>query len=139
MVHVFLRIAVWVLVLGIGYLILGPDLFDSSRDENPFESRAQLYLPPAKSQRQIEYEQVATERPLSAEEAAAYRELVDDRSARFWQGDGLSVEEALAGVKQQRKQRLAEILAERGLTPEEISVFLFVVERDNPALLADQQ
>ena len=52
MIHVGLRILVWVLVLGIGYLVFGPQLFDSSDHANPFDNRAELFLPPAKTQRE---------------------------------------------------------------------------------------
>ncbi len=49
------------------------------------------------------------------------------------------MEEALFGINTQRKARLAEILEQRGLSKEESLVFLMVVERDHPALLADQE
>ena len=58
MIHVLLRIAVWVAVFGIGYLLFGPQLFDSPRSSNPFASKATLFLPPAKSDREFEYEEI---------------------------------------------------------------------------------
>jgi len=139
MIHVLLRIAVWVAVFGIGYLVFGPQLFDSSRGVNPFESSSQIFLPPAKSKREIEYENLADQRRLNPEESAEYLSLVREREARFWQQEGLSVEEALSGFKRQRKQHLAEILEKRGLSKDELGVFIMVVERDHPALLADQE
>lgn len=139
MIHVLLRVAVWVLVIGIGYLVIGPELFDSSQNNSPFESRSTLYLPPPKSQRQLEYEEITQNRVLNADELAEYRALVEDRQSRFWQQDGVSVEQALSGVKTQRKERLAEILEKRGMAPEETAIFFVVLERDHPALLADQE
>lgn len=139
MVHLLLRIAVWVVVLGIGYLVLGPGLFDSTPDDSPFESGSTIFLPPPKSQRHLEYDEVSRERALNAEEQADYRALVQDRQSRFWQQQGVSVEQALAGVETQRKEHLARILEQRGLTSEEAAVFLFVVERDHTALLEDRE
>ena len=139
MIHVLLRIAVWVLVLGIGYLVVGPKLFDSSQSTSPFEGHSTIFLPPPKSQRQLEYEEITKKRTLNAEELAEYAALVEDRQSRFWQQDGVSVEEALSGIKTQRKARLAEILQQRGMTPEETSIFFVVLERDHPALLADRE
>jgi hypothetical protein len=139
MIHVLLRIAVWVVVLGIGYLVLGPQVFDSSPSQSPFESNSKIFLPPARSERETEYEAVRKERNLRPEEAAEYQSLVRERESRFWQREGVSVEEALFGINTQRKARLAEILEQRGLSKEESLVFLMVVERDHPALLADQE
>jgi hypothetical protein len=139
MIHVLLRIAVWVAVFGIGYLVFGPQLFDSSRGVNPFESSSQIFLPPAKSKREIEYENLANQRRLKPEESAEYLALVRERESRFWQQEGLSVDEALSGFKRQRKQHLAQILEERGLSKDERGVFIMVVERDHPKLLVDQE
>jgi hypothetical protein len=139
MVHLLLRIAVWVVVLGIGYVVFGPGLFDSTPDDSPFGSSSTIFLPPAKSQRHLEYDAISRERALSTEELADYRELVQQRQSRFWQQQGVSVEQALAGVETHRKEHLATILEQRGLTKEEAAVFLFVVERDHPALLKDRE
>jgi hypothetical protein len=98
-----------------------------------------MFLPPAKSDRQVEYEKMMNERRLSPEEAVAYQSLVVERESRFWQRDGISVEEALSGVKRQRKQRLAEILEQRGASKEEVVVFFMVLERDHPKLLEDRE
>jgi len=138
MIHVLLRAAVWAIVLGLGYLLLGPELFDSSRSVNPFESDSRIFLPPTKSQRHSELDRVIDEGKLNTEESAEYRVLVQERESQFWRRDGVSVEEALSGVKKHRKERLIEILQQRGVTAEEAAIFLFVVERDHPALLADQ-
>ena len=139
MIHVLLRIAVWVAVFGIGYLVFGPQLFDPSRSASPFEGKTTLYLPPAKSDREAEYEQILKKRDLDPEEAAEYQSLVEERRAKFWQREGVSVDEALSGVKRQRKERLVAILAQRGLSNDESAIFLMVVERDHPALLEDQE
>jgi len=139
MLHFLLRILVWVLVLGGGYLLLGPELFDTSSGGGPFETDSEIFLPPAKSPRLLQYDALSQERALSAEERTEYQRLTKERASRFWQQEGISVEEALAGVTSQRKDRLVEILKERGMSGEEITVFLFVVERDNPALLAERE
>ena len=138
MIHVVLRIAVWVAVFGIGYLVFGPQLFDSSDSTNPFENSSTFFLPPAKSAREIEYEEVMKNRALAPEEAAEYQSLVVTRESKFWQQEGVSLEEALYGVRKQRKQRLALILQQRGLSDDESAIFLMVVQRDHPALLEDQ-
>lgn len=139
MIHVFLRIAVWVTVFAIGYLVFGSQLFDSSQSVNPFESVTTIYLPPVKSERQIEYEELMQTRNLDSEELAEYRSLAINRESKFWQREGVSVEEALSGVKRQRKQHLASILEQRGMSTEESAIFFMVVERDHPALLDDQE
>ena len=139
MIHVLLRIAVWVAVFGIGYLVFGPQLFDSSRSTNPFESRSTIFLPPARSAREMQYEEAMKKRKLAPEEAAEYQSLVVTRESKFWQREGVSVEEALSGVKKERKQRLASILQQRGLSNDESAIFLMVVQRDHPALLEDQE
>lgn len=138
MIHVLLRIAVWVLVLGIGYLVFGPQLFDSSPNSNPFESSSEIYLPPAKTERQIEYEKTMKGRGLEPEELAEYLALSRHRETNFWQREGVSVEEALSGIQRQRKQRLVTILEQRGMSMDESAIFLMVVERDHPGLLIDQ-
>ena len=139
MFHVLLRLSVWLLVFGIGYLLFGPDLFDSSRSADPFATDRTVFLPPAKTQRELEYETVMQQRDLDPEEQAAYEMLVQQRQAGFWRGDGVSVEEALAGVPKQRKQYLSDLLIARGLSGTQLAIFLAVVERDHAALLADRQ
>jgi hypothetical protein len=139
MIHVLLRIAVWVVVFGIGYLVFGSQLFDSSQSANPFESESTIFLPPAKSDRQIEYEELMQTRKLDSDELAEYRSLAFERESKFWQREGVSVEEALSGVKRQRKQHLASILEQRGMSNDESAIFFMVVERDHPALLDDQK
>ena len=138
MVQVIARIVVWVVVIGAGYLLFGPDLLDSSRGSNPFENEATLYLPPAKTQREREYERLLAAGELQEHERVEYQALVARRQADFWKGDGLAVEEALAGVQHGRRSHLLDLLYERGLSAEEAAVFLRVVERDNPTLLADR-
>jgi hypothetical protein len=76
---------------------------------------------------------------LNPEELAEYEALVKNRRAAFWRGSDLSVAEALSGITTQRKAHLAALLRRRGLTDEEVGVFLMVVGRDRPALLVDQQ
>jgi len=135
---VYLRIAVWVVVLGVGYLLFGPQLFDSSRDGNPLGTTDALYLPPSKSGRLVAYERLAAQRELGPEEQAEYRSLVEQRQADFWTRNGTTVEQALAGVDSGRGAHLAGLLAERGLSNDEITVFMMVVRRDHPALLEDR-
>lgn len=138
MVQVLLRIAVWVLVLGIGYLVFGPDLFDSSGGSSPFESDAVLFLPPPRSQRLVALDRVRRERVLEPAEVAEYRSLIEHRQSAFWQRQGLSVEDALSGVRTDRRGALLRLLEEHGATGEEAAVFLLVVERDHPDLLRDR-
>ena len=134
-----MRLSVWLLVFGVGYLIFGPELFDSSRSADPFATDRTVFLPPAKTQGEIEFERLMQQRDLDPEERAAYAALVQQRQAGFWRGDGVSVKEALAGVPKQRKQYLSDLLIARGLSGTELAVFLAVVERDHAALLADRQ
>lgn len=138
MIQVIMRVAVWVLVLGLGYLLFGPELFDSSRGGNPFENRASLYLPPAKTQRERDYERMLESGPLQQQEEVEYRALLARRQADFWKGDGVSVEQALEGVARGRRAHLLGLLHERGLSAEEAAVFMRVLERDDPGLLADR-
>lgn len=138
MLQVALRIAVWVLVFGIGYLVFGPQLFDSSDNNNPFASEKALYLPPQKPQRLRDLEQAATQRALSADEAAQYLELGKTYQANFWQTEGTTVRQALADAATQRRVRLIDVLAGRGLSADEIGVFFMVLDRDHPGLLDDQ-
>ena len=138
MVQVLLRIAVWVLVLGIAYLVFGPDLFDSSGGSSPFERDAALFLPPPRSQRLVALDRVRGERELDPAEAAEYRLLAEQRQSAFWQRDGLSVDQALSGVSAGRRAELLRLLEQRGATREEAAVFLLVVERDHPGLLRDR-
>lgn len=139
MIHVLLRIAVWVIVIGVGYLVFGPQLFDSSRNASPFQSDAKIFLPPARSERQRELETMLDENGLGPEESAEYQSIVRERQAGFWQQEGTAVEEALSGVKTHRREHLIALLQERGLSQEELFVFLAVVERDHPTLLADRE
>lgn len=138
MVHVLLRISVWVFVLGIAYLIFGSDLFDSSREADLFEGKTEMFLPPVKSKRHFEFDEIMKNRGLNADELAEYRALVQERESKFWHAEGVSVREALSGVNKRRKERLAAILEQRGATKDEAAIFLLVLERDHPALLADQ-
>jgi hypothetical protein len=137
-VQVLLRIAVWVLVLGIGYLLFGPGLFDSSGGSSPFERDAVLFLPPPRSQRLVALDRVRRERVLDPGEVAEYRLLVEQRQSAFWQRDGLSVAQALSGVSTDRRAELLRLLEQRGATSEEAAVFLLVAERDHPDLLRDR-
>ncbi len=138
MTHFLIRIGVWAVILGGAYLVFGPQLFDSSRGDNPFSSATEIFLPPAKSEREIALEALLVESELEPAEAEEYRSLVSQRRSGFWQGEGVSVAQALSGVSRGRKQRLAEILAQRGVSPDDAAVFLMVVERDQPELLADR-
>jgi len=139
MVHVLLRILVWVLVIGVGYLVFGPDGFDSSPEPAPFEHQAAIFLPPAKTGRESALEDAATRGPLTRAESEELLTLSRQRQSDFWQQQGTSVTEALAGVRTGRKAQLLGILQERGLSREEAGVFLVVVERDRPDLLADRE
>lgn len=138
-IHLLLRIGVWVAVLGIGYLVFGPGLFDSADSNNPFHNRSQLYLPPPKPARLIEYEHRMGGNKLGPTERAEYQSLAREWKARFWKGEDVTVEEALSGVKDHRGERLAAILKERGLSRNEISVFFMMVQRDRPSLLEDRE
>ncbi len=138
MIQVVLRVLVWVLVLGLGYLAFGPELFDSSDTANPFGRVSTLFLPPAKQQREIEFEGMIEQRGLSTKERAEYDALVQARRASFWKGEDTSVEEALAGVKTQRGVHLMNLLEQRGWSRQEAAMFLTVVRRDHPNLLEDR-
>ena len=48
------------------------------------------------------------------------------------------MKEALSGTTRNRKERLLEILEQRGMSKNESAIFLMVVERDHPSVLADQ-
>jgi len=139
MIHVLLRIAVWLAVFAIGYLVFGPQLFESSRNANPFGSEKILYLPPVRAERLIEYEKLLERRRLDGDEAREYKTLVEERQSGFWASEGLSVEEALAGIETQRKERLIGLLVERGMTGDEIAIFVAVLERDHAHLLSDRE
>lgn len=137
MIHVLLKIGVWLVVFGIGYLVFGPKLFDSfSHDESP-QSTATLYLPPPKPQRLVELEGHLNNGGLDPGDTAEYQSLAKKWQANFWKGNGLSVEQALSGVKDHRRERLTAILAERGLSGDELSFFFMAVNRDHPSLLVD--
>lgn len=139
MLQFFLRIAVWVVMIGIGYLLFGPELFDSSRSPDPFASDKPLHLPPVKAPRHIELEKILEDRRLSEIERTEYQALVQKRQSNFWAVDGISVEKALAGIPKQRKQALVDLLEERGMSNDELAVFLTVVQRDHAALLRDRE
>ena len=138
MIHVLLRILVWVVVLGVGFLVFGPQLFDSSETANPFGRSQTLFLPPAKQQREIEFEKLARQGALSPEERVEYEALVKSRRSSFWKGRDASVEEALSGVKTQRGAYLVNLLEQRGWSRDEAVMFLTMVRRDHPDLLADR-
>ena len=138
MVHVVLRVLVWVVVLGVAYLAFGPQLFDSSETANPFGRTSTLFMPPAKQQREIELERMIEQRELSSQERAEYESIVQARRASFWKGEGMSVGEALTGVTQQRSTYLMQLVEQRGWTRQEAAMFLTVVRRDCPELLDDR-
>jgi hypothetical protein len=139
MIHVYLRLVVWAIVLALAYFMFGSKLFDSSDDAGRVGGDSQIFLPPAKPQELVRYEALSEQRALSGDEAADYRALRKAWEASFWQQQGVSVQEALAGVETNRKARLAEILQQRGIGEDQTEVFLFVVERDHPELLADRE
>ncbi len=139
MIHVLLRALVWIVVLGAGYLAFGPQLFDSSDTANPFGRSSTLFLPPAKQQREVEFERIIQQRELSAKERAEYDSLVETRRANFWKGEGASVEEALKGIATQRGAYLMTLLEQRGWPRQEAAMFLTVVRRDFPQLLEDRK
>jgi hypothetical protein len=138
MIHILPKIVVWLIVVGAAYLIFGPRSFDSSGGGDPLQNASsQLFLPPAKSERLVRYEQRLQAGQLQAEEFSEYQALAKAHQGSFWEGDGMSVEEALSGVKNHRVEHLASMLAERGLSKEERSVFFTVLKRDHPELLED--
>ena len=139
MIHVLPKIAVWLLVIGGAYLIFGPQSFDSSGGGNPLQNgSSQLYLPPAKSDRLMSYERRLEAGQLRPAEFAEYQALAKTHQSSFWEGDGLSVEQALSDVENNRSEHLASILAKRGLSNEEQAVFFTVLKRDHPELLEDR-
>lgn len=140
MIHVWLKIGVWVAVFGIGYLVFGPQLFDSSGVGGPVQgSASQLFLPPAKPKRLIDYERRLALGQLETDEFPEYQALSKAHQGSFWEGGEVSVEQALAGVKHHRGQHLAAILEERGLSKAEQSIFFTVLKRDYPDLLEDRE
>lgn len=139
MIHVYLRILVWVLVFGIGYLVFGPELWDSSGKTDPFASDKPVYLPPVRPARLIELERALQQRELTLTEMADYQTLTRDRHSGFWAEHGATVQSALAGIKQQRRQHLVGLLRERGMSDQEMAIFLTVLERDHAALLQDRE
>ena len=140
MIHVLPKIVVWLVVIGIAYWIFGPKSFDSSGGGNPLQNvSSQLFLPPAKSERLVGYEQRLEAGQLQPEEFPEYQALAKAYQGRFWEGNGMSVEEALSGVKNHRVENLASILSERGLSKEERFVFFTVLKRDHPELLEDRE
>jgi hypothetical protein len=114
-------------------------LFNSSPEGGPFQnSTSKLFLPPSKSERLRRYEQLLADDQLGPSEYPEYQALAREYQARFWTGDGMSVEQALSGVKTRRGERLSEILQERGLSNAEQSIFFTLVKRDRPSLLEDR-
>lgn len=138
MAQVGLRIAIWVLVLGIAYFVFGPKVFDSSGDSNPFTSEKALYLPPEKPQALRDFEHLAGQRALTDGEQAQYRSAMKAYQGDFWRAEGTTIEQALAEFPNQRRERLIDILQARGLSPSEINVFFMVLNRDHPDLLDDR-
>jgi hypothetical protein len=139
MIHVLPKIAVWLFVIGGAYLIFGPQSFDSSGGGNLLRPESpQLSLPPAKSDRLINYERRLEAGQLQPAEFAEYQTLAKAHQSSFWGGDGLSVEKALSDVKNNRSEHLVSILAKRGLSKEEQAIFFAVLKRDHPDLLEDR-
>lgn len=140
MIHVLPKIVVWLLVLGVAYFIFGPQGFNSSREGNPLkDGSSELFLPPAKSERLMSYERRLEAGRLQPAEFSEYQALAKAHQSSFWQGSGMSVEEALSGVSKNRSGHLASMLSERGLSKEEQSIFFTVLKRDNPGLLEDRE
>lgn len=139
MIQVSLRIAVWLIVIGIGYFIFGPELFDGPGNNKQLTDGRPLFLPPVKQHRLVELENLLNKGTLSGNEVREYQSLVQERRSSFWTGKETSVEAALAGIKSGRKHRLIEILSERGLSGDELAVFLTVVQRDHAHLLEDRE
>lgn len=138
MIQVGLRVLVWALVLGMAFVLFGPGVFDSGRDSNPVGSQEPLYLPPEKSAQLLAWERQAAAGTLTADERAAYEAEARAWQTRFWSGSELSVEAALADVSAGRRSHLVATLISRGLAEDEVAVFLAVVVRDRPDLLADR-
>ena len=139
MILVIPKILVWLLVIGGAYLIFGPQSFDSSGGGNSLQNEsAPLFLPPAKSDRLISYERRLEAGQLQPAEFVEYKTLAKTHQSSFWEGDGLSVEEALFEVKINRSEHLASLLAKRGLSKEEQAIFFTVLKRDHPELLEDR-
>jgi hypothetical protein len=140
MIQVLPKIVLWVVLIGMAYAVFGPQTFNSSGSGNPLNgSPSQLYLPPAKPERLIVYEQRLSLGTLQPEEFSAYQALSRKHQASFWDGQDKTVEEALSGVTQDRGDYLAAILDERGLSKEEQSIFFTVLKRDHPGLLEDRE
>ena len=140
MIYVLLKIAVWVLVIGIGYFVFGPQGINSSDGGNTLQNAStQLFLPPAKSERLKGYERSLAAGELQPAEYGEYQALSKAHQSSFWKGSELSVEQALSGVKNHRSEHLASILQKRGLSMEELSIFFTVLKRDHPELLADHE
>jgi hypothetical protein len=140
MIQIVPKILVWIVVIGIAYMMFGPQAFDSSGRGDPLHgSSAQRYLPPAKPERLVSYEQRLFAGKLQPEEFSAYQALSRKYQGSFWDGRETTVEEALSGVKLHRGEHLAAILEELGLSQEEQSIFFTVLKRDHPALLEDRE
>jgi len=140
MIQVLPKIVVWVFLIGIVYVVFGPQAFDSSNRGNPLNnSSSPLFLPPAKSERLMVYERRLLVGELQPDELAEYEALSREHQGGFWEGKETSVEEALSGVKNNRSEHLASILGERGLSKEEQSIFFTVLKRDQPAVLEDRE
>ncbi|MCB1790975.1 MAG: hypothetical protein KDJ27_17400 [Gammaproteobacteria bacterium] len=138
MIQVAARIVIWVIVIALAYVILGPKGFDSSDSDNPFASETPLYLPAAKPPRLRELERRLHDGALGADDAQEYHALLKRHQAAFWQDRGETVEQALADVGNGRRARLQQILIERGLSDDEMRVFFTVLDRDHPRLLDDR-
>ena len=138
MIQVLPKIVVWAILIAIAYFAFGPNSIDTSANRNPLnESSAKLFLPPVKPERLVNYEQRLSEGQLEPGEIEDYQALSREHQSRFWKGSDTSVDEALNGVKNNRGERLASILSERGLSKEEQVIFFTVLRRDHPVLLED--
>ncbi|MCP5299848.1 MAG: hypothetical protein H6954_09085 [Chromatiaceae bacterium] len=138
MTHVIVRIVIWALIIGAAYLYFGPKGLDSSGGDGMFENASPMYLPPPRSPRLVELEGLAEQGSLTSGQTAELQSLQQQRLSGFWAGSGQTVEAALAEVPVQRRVRLAEILQQRGLTPDEMAAFFIVLNRDHRTLLDDR-
>ena len=139
MIHVLPKILVWLLVIGGAYLVFGPESFDSSHGGDPLQHESSpIFLPPAKSDLLLDYERRLEAVELQPGEFAEFQALAKAYQGSFWEGDGVSVEAALADTRSNRHESLASILATRGLSQEEQSIFFTVLKRDHPELLEDR-
>lgn len=134
------KIVLWIVVIGIAYVVVGRGTFDSPGTDNPLQApSAELFLPPAKPERLIAFEQRLSADKLQPDELSEYLALSRQYQDRFWKGGETTVEQALSGVQDQRARHLSVILEKRGLSTQEQSVFFTVVKRDYPQLLEDRE